>query len=86
MATSIVTPSRTRPIVDQSGNMSQEFTSWSESITDQAVIIGTGSPEGVITARQAAQYMDESGSTGSILYIKKLADIGGDTSKGWVLV
>ena len=86
MATSIVPPSRTRPIVDKSGSMSQEFTSWTESITDQSLIISTGSPEGVITARQGAQYMDESGSTGSILYIKKLADVSGDTSKGWVLV
>lgn len=55
-------------------------------MSDLQIIIGQGSPEGVIQSRQGAQYMDETASTGSILYIKKLSDIGGDKSLGWVLV
>jgi hypothetical protein len=51
------------------------------------MIIGTGSPEGVVDAIQTSFYMDESGVTEAVLYIKRDADDGlGDTAKGWILV
>ena len=49
-------------------------------------ITGNGSPEGVVEALQFRLYIDEDGSTGSILYIKKLAEIADDITQGWVLV
>lgn len=46
------------------------------------VLSGTGSPEGVLEAEPKQMYMDESGSAGSILYIKQT----GTGSTGWILV
>jgi len=60
--------------------------SWTQTITNQALIIGTGSPETVVEAAQGASYMDDAGTAGTILYIKISNDIGGDKSQGWVLV
>lgn len=59
---------------------------WFELVTQLDILTGTGSPEGVIEAKQKRLYMDESGTAGSILYIKRDADIGGDRSQGWILV
>jgi hypothetical protein len=83
----IAQPSSSRPLVKEDGSPSTQFNTWLKVITEQSVIIGNGSPEGVVTATQASCYMDESGVTGAILYIKRDADDGlGDTSRGWVLV
>jgi hypothetical protein len=49
-------------------------------------LIGTGSPEGVVEAQQGVEYMDETGTTGSVKWIKQLADISGDKSQGWVAI
>ena len=45
-------------------------------------IQGTGSPEGVVTARVSQLYMDTSGAAGSVLYIKQT----GVGNTGWKLV
>lgn len=74
------------PIVTKSGMMSKLFRLFVQQISDEGLIIGTGAPEGLLEARQGRQYMDDSGITGSILYIKKLDDISGDRTKGWVAV
>lgn len=50
------------------------------------ILEGTGSPEGVVEAKPRRQYMNTAGTAGSILYIKKLADISGDRTQGWILV
>jgi hypothetical protein len=47
---------------------------------------GAGSPEGVVQAQPTALYMDTTGSSGSILYIKQLPAIAGDRRAGWILV
>lgn len=86
MAVKILTPNPTRPALKQTGEVSEDIRFWMQQVSDLQIIIGQGSPEGVIQSRQGAQYMDETASTGSILYIKKLSDIGGDKSLGWVLV
>lgn len=75
-----------QPIVDDSGTMTQQMRTFAQQNTDNSLIIGIGSPESVVSANQGRIYMNSSGTTGSILYTKKLADIGGDISQGWVLV
>jgi len=44
-------------------------------------IVGTGSPEGVVTASPRQRYMDDAGTAGAILYIKKT----GTGNTGWIL-
>lgn len=46
-------------------------------------IVGTGSPEGVVTAKITQMYMDDAGTASAIMYIKQTGD-GTDT--GWVLI
>lgn len=83
----VAQPSSSRPIVKEDGSPSTQFNTWIKVITEQSVIIGEGSPEGVVPAQQTAIYMDELGSSGAVLYIKRDSDDGlGDTTKGWVLV
>jgi hypothetical protein len=57
-----------------------------QSLVELDILSGTGSPEGVMSAKPKRQYMDTNGTPGNILYIKRDADISGDTSKGWVLI
>lgn len=67
-------------------NPTERAANWIEEITRQVnkstVLSGTGTPEGNVTAEPTVLYMDESGSTGSILYIKQT----GTGNTGWVLV
>lgn len=79
-------PSPSRPVVYESGEMEQEFRAWTQAISQLSILEGSGSPEGVEEAFPTKQYMDTAGVAGSILYIKQVADIGGDKSLGWVLV
>jgi len=48
--------------------------------------VGTGSPEGVIEAAQYSLYLDSSGGASAIQYRKMQPQIGGDRTKGWILV
>jgi hypothetical protein len=77
---------RSTPVVDESGRPRQNLQMFSEELANMQLIIGTGSPEGQYEARQGREYMDQAGSTGNIKWIKKLSDIGGNKSLGWVLV
>ena len=81
MANRIIAPISQTPI-SQNGIQTTSFRQWTQAITERATIIGSGSPEGVVTATQGALYMDEDATTGSILYIKK----EGSGANGWVLV
>ena len=74
------------PIVKEDGTMEQQFRLFTDDVSKLSPFIGTGSPEGVVDSEQWREYIDESGVAGSIKYIKKLADIGGDTKKGWILI
>lgn len=82
----IVSPDIIEPITDKDGSMTESFHRWTERVTSLDLIIGTGSPESVVEATVGKIYMDDSGTAGNILYIKKLADIGGDRKQGWILV
>ena len=85
--TTIIPPLGVAPIVDDNGLMNQEMRDWVDTVSFFGYIrTGLGSPEGLVEARVTALYMDTSGSAGSILYIKRDNDVGGDTTKGWILV
>ena len=79
-------PNSNNSIVDQNGKMNQAFRTWTQSMTRESTIVGSGSPEGAIEASLYREYVDSTGSTGSIKYIKMSSSIGGDTSKGWILI
>lgn len=81
----IVPPSPVNPI-SVKGIMSSAFRSWTQLVSGGINLIGTGSPEGIVDARLGQQYMDNTGATGSVLYIKRDEDVAGDTKKGWILV
>ena len=78
--------SANRPIIEEDGSLTVQSRAYFRVLTDQVLIIDTGSPEGVIEAPQGANYMDDAGVAGAIKYIKRDNDIAGDKTKGWVLV
>ena len=82
----LVQPDANRPLVDGDGVMSDQARVWFSVITDRALIVGDGAPEGVVEGIVGAEYMNTSGISGTIKYIKRDADIGGDKTKGWVLI
>lgn len=86
MATRVIQPSSDRSLIEQSGAPTNQFNQWLKLISDRALIIGEGAPEGVYEALQGALYLDELGTSGNILYIKRNSDILGDKTKGWILV
>jgi len=77
---------RSLPISDDDNQMSQRFYSWTQAITNLQILTGSGSPETVVVATETTLYMNTAGTAGNILYIKKLSDIAGDRSQGWILV
>lgn len=85
MVTFVTQPSPVRPTVEENRLPTVEFNTWVQTITDRALIIGTGSPEGVVSAIQGAEYMDDAGTAGNIRWTKRDNDDGlGDTTKGWI--
>lgn len=75
-----------QPIVDDTGKMTQVFRTWTLDASLSIPVVGAGSPEGLVQARQYQLYIDSTGAAGAIEYRKMLPDIGGDRSKGWILV
>jgi hypothetical protein len=75
-----------RPIVEEDGTLTIQSRTYFKTITAQALIIGDGSPEGVVEAEIGATYQDNLGTAGAIRYAKRDADILGDKSKGWILI
>jgi hypothetical protein len=75
-----------QPIVESDGTMAQPFRQFTQDASLSIPIVGSGSPEGVVEARQYSLYINSAGSSGSIEYRKMLPDIGGDTKQGWVAV
>ena len=77
----------TSPIVNKdTGLPVDQFRIFLIQVEQRGLLIGTGSPEGVVEAQQGQEYMDDAGTAGAIKYIKRDADIGGDKSQGWILV
>jgi len=82
----IIPPDRAQPFLDGMSKMSLRVQTWTELVSRLSILEGVGSPEGVIEAQVAREYMDTTGTTGNIKYIKRNADIAGDRTKGWILV
>jgi|TARA_R110000744_G_scaffold16240_1_gene44863 hypothetical protein len=75
------------PLVDSEGKVKRgRAQQLLRELVQLNILTGSGSPEGVIQAKITTLYMNTAGTAGSILYIKKLADISGDISQGWILV
>lgn len=72
-------------IIGKDGQPTLQFRIWIEDVTDLQIAEGSGSPEGVLKAMVNKLYKDTAGTASNIVYIKKLSDIGGDTSQGWIL-
>lgn len=79
-------PNRTQPLVESDGTATQQFNTWMLDAALSIPIVGTGSPEGNVEARQYSLYIDSTGSAGAIEYRKMQPDIAGDKKKGWLLV
>lgn len=75
-----------QPIIDDSGKMAQAFRTWTLDASLSIPIVGTGSPEGVVEARQFQLYINSAGTAGLIEYRKMVSQIGGDRKQGWILV
>lgn len=71
------------PIVDLDGKPTQDVRIFSEQVATLPLIVGTGSPEGVVEARQGRQYLNQTGGAGTTLYVKQVDDIAGDRTTGW---
>ena len=76
----------TKPIIQENRVMEFQFRTFVLEVQQRGLIIGTGSPEGVVEANQGQEYMDDTGTAGNIKYIKKFADVGGDRTLGWILI
>ncbi len=77
--------SLTDPITDE-GIPTQTMRTFITQVTESGLIIGNGSPEGVVEANQGREYMDKAGTASVIKYIKRDPDDGlGDKSIGWIL-
>lgn len=86
MADKITQLSTDRPIVDELGSLTAQSRNYFRTITVQALILGTGSPEGIEEAEEGATYQDRAGVAGAIRYAKRDNDVLGDKSKGWILI
>ena len=79
-------PDANTSFLDDEGRLTQSNRSWANAVSRLAIETGTGSPEGVVEALPEKLYMDNAGTAGAILYIKRDPDIAGDKTTGWILV
>ena len=86
MADKITILSTDRPIVESDGTLTLQSRTFFRSLYIQALIVGTGSPEGVVEAEEGATYQDRAGTASAIRYAKRNNDIGGDKTQGWILI
>lgn len=89
MAVNIPIPEATRPIVLDDMSMHDVFREWTRLITSEVNLSslqsGSGSPEGVLEAKDGTLYKDNNGTAGNILYVKNIDDVAGDKTMGWIL-
>lgn len=76
----------TQAITDDDGLPEQTFREWVLRVANNMVIVGTGTPEGVIEAAQYTLYVDEAVPLTPVTYRKMLPEVTGDRSKGWATV
>lgn len=75
-----------QPLVDEGGMAEQVFREWVLRVVDTMVVVGTGTPEGVLEAPQYTLYVDEDTPLVPVQYRKMLPEVGGDRTKGWATV
>lgn len=73
-------------IVREDGTMQPVFQQQMNLYEAQYPLIGDGDPNGVMPGDYLQQYINVSGTTGSIEWRKMQPDIGGDKTLGWVAV
>lgn len=87
MRSSIVKLEASAPLVYlNTGLPTNQFKTFLLQVHLRGLLIGQGSPSGVIEAEQGQEYLDETGIAGSIKWIKQLSDVGGDRTLGWVAI
>lgn len=75
------------PIVDRAGKMTDQYRLRSIQVEENGLLIGTGSPVGIVEAQQGRFYMDDTlPAPANILYIKHQADVAGDKTQGWIAI
>lgn len=76
---------RSNNLTKNDGFMTQRGAEFLEDVTTQVnkstITTGNGSPEGVIPGTPGETYMDQTGSSGNIFYIKQT----GSGKSGWIL-
>ena len=82
----IAAPLFTAAIVNPDGTMTDQFRAWCQAITRLDIIIGSGSPEGVVSAGVGRLYLDKDAAAGSVLYVKRDSALSLDPKDGWKLV
>ena len=80
-----------RPIVNERGEQTAEMQRWVQVVSERALIIGSGAPDGVVEAQQGAEYMDEDGALGNVFYLKQKEFVESppgtpNRTLGWVLI
>jgi hypothetical protein len=84
--TTIIPPDPARAIVKKDGLMQEVFRIFVLAVAKLSLLQGSGSPEGVVEAEVGREYMDTAGTASAIKYIKRDDNIGGDKTKGWILI
>lgn len=70
----------------QTQELNQFFENMATKIDFLEELTGTGPPDGIVEAIEGKKYRDTSGTASTIIYVKNLNEIGGDTTLGWILV
>lgn len=76
----------TEPILEENLTMTQQTRTFMNAVARLSLLTGSGSPEGVLEANAERLYMDTTGTTGNILYIKQVDSVARDKTLGWILV
>lgn len=86
MRNTIARLDHSQPIVAKNGMATDHFRLFLLQVAERGLLIGTGSPDGVVEAQQGVFYMDDAGAAGSVLWLKQLADVSGDKTDGWIAI
>ena len=86
MSQSPVKLNANQKIVNDDGTPTNVFLQYLLKVSESVVIVGTGSPEGVLEAPQYTLYVDESNPSTPVTYRKMSPHIGGNRKNGWAVV